>query len=325
MCKGIFHLSSSPMRGLFLIEKAVLVYLVFTLVLLFFLHTEMPHVAEALVLRAKVIVAMVAMWGIYRLAPCDATMFLRVAVQLLFLVSWYPDTFEFNCCFNNLDHVFCSLEASLFGCQPSIEFSRILSGKFAAELFALGYASFYPIIALTVLYYFLCRRRDFLAASAIVMLSFLIYFVIFIFLPVAGPTFYFQAVGIDVVEQGVYPMLGNYFATHADLHLDCLPTPGWSDGVMWNIVESAKAIGERPTAAFPSSHVGMSVVCACLLWRESKVLFFVVLPFVVLMFFATVYIQAHYAIDAIAGLLSGFLIYYILWKMIGRKKSPAKL
>lgn len=38
------------------------------------------------------------------------------------------------------------------------------------------------------------------------------------------------------------------------------------------------------------------------------------LPFYVLMCFATVYILAHYAIDAIAGLITGVAFYFLfLW------------
>ena len=36
------------------------------------------------------------------------------------------------------------------------------------------------------------------------------------------------------------------------------------------------------------------------------------LPFYLLMCLSTVYIYAHYAIDAIAGLITGCLIYYVL-------------
>ena len=35
-------------------------------------------------------------------------------------------------------------------------------------------------------------------------------------------------------------------------------------------------------------------------------------PFYVFLCLATVYIQAHYAIDALAGLVSGTLLYFIL-------------
>lgn len=94
---------------------------------------------------------------------------------------------------------------------------------------------------------------------------------------------------------------------------DCLPTPGYTDGIFYQMVESAKAAGERPTAAFPSSHVGISTILMMLAWRTgNRRMFYVLLPFYVLLFFSTVYIQAHYAIDAIAGLISGILLYAIL-------------
>lgn len=45
--------------------------------------------------------------------------------------------------------------------------------------------------------------------------------------------------------------------------------------------------------------------------RNRRLLYFMA-PFYVFLCLATVYIQAHYAIDAIAGLISGTLLYFIL-------------
>jgi membrane-associated phospholipid phosphatase len=71
--------------------------------------------------------------------------------------------------------------------------------------------------------------------------------------------------------------------------------------------------GERPTAAFPSSHVGITTILMFLAWRtRCKPLFWVMMPFYILMCFATVYIQAHYAIDVIAGWISAIVIYTFL-------------
>ncbi len=79
---------------------------------------------------------------------------------------------------------------------------------------------------------------------------------------------------------------------------------------MLDIVHNA---GERPTAAFPSSHVGVTTVIMLLAAHtRSKGLFFSMLPFYIIMCFATVYIYAHYAIDSIAGLLTGIVIYWVL-------------
>ena len=69
--------------------------------------------------------------------------------------------------------------------------------------------------------------------------------------------------------------------------------------------------GERPTAAFPSSHVGIATVVLWLAWEsKNRKVIYVCLPFAVLLFFGTFYILAHYAIDAIAGLFFGTIFYF---------------
>ena len=87
-------------------------------------------------------------------------------------------------------------------------------------------------------------------------------------------------------------------------------------------MEHAHAAGERPTAAFPSSHVGVTFILLLLAWRSrSWRLTLLVLPFFLLMCLATVYIRAHYAIDVIAGIVSGFLFYIILQAIYSRVES----
>lgn len=170
----------------------------------------------------------------------------------------------------------------------------------------MGYASYYPMIALVVLFYFARRYNEFQRAAFVVMASFFIYYIIFIFVPVVGPTFYYKAVGVDNIASGIFPQLGTYFNTHQE----CLTTPGYTDGFFYGLVENAKAAGERPTAAFPSSHVGISTVCMLLACHTGqRRLAYCLLPFYVLLCMSTVYIQAHYVVDALAGLITGALLY----------------
>lgn len=313
--KELFTLEKKPTKGLLPLEWAILVYLLFTSVLMAVMYTRLHTPGEMFSFRVRVLVLMFAMWGIYRLLPCRLVLLARVVVQMVMLADWYPDTYEFNRCFDNLDHVFCDIEQTLFGCQPSIEFSRLLPWGIVSEPLDLGYFSYYPIIVFTALFYFFCRKQDFMKAVYVIMSAFFLFYAVFIFVPVAGPTFYFKAVGLDVIEQGVFPAIGNYFETHHDLQGDCLPSPGWTGGIFWHLVEVAKWAGERPTAAFPSSHVGVTTVCMLLLWRtRNRKVFFSVLPLAVLMFFATFYIQAHYLIDALAGLVVGVAFYFLAIK-----------
>ena len=179
----------------------------------------------------------------------------------------------------------------------------------------MGYAAYYPMIVVVVLFYFLYRYKDYERAAFVVLASFFAYYLVYIVLPVTGPTFYYNAVGIDNIVNGVFPDVGYHF----NYIQDCLATPGYTDGVFYQMVESAKAAGERPTAAFPSSHVGISTVLMLLAWRTgNRRFFYILLPFYVLLCLSTVYIQAHYAIDVLAGWVTGVALYFaLMW--VGKK------
>ena len=313
--KDIFSLEHKPRKGLLPVEWAVLVYTVLTSLMILFCYTRLVNPDAMVWGRIRVVFTMLLLWIVYRLLPCRLTLFARVVVQMALLAWWYPDTYEINRIFPNLDHIFAQWEQSLFGCQPALLFSAALPYAVFSELMDLGYAAYYPMIGLTAIFYFLWRYKEFNRATFVIMAAFFIYYIVFILVPVTGPTFYFRAIGLDSVAAGVFPAVGNYFNTCQE----CLPSPGYTDGLFYHLVEDAKAAGERPTAAFPSSHVGISTIIMLLAWHaRSRRLFFVLLPFFVLMFFATVYIQAHYAIDALAGLVSGAVIYVVLMLLTRR-------
>lgn len=241
--------------------------------------------------------------------PCRITKMVRIIAQMALLAWWYPDTYEINRMFPNLDHIFAGWEQDLFGCQPALLFAKALPWAVVSELMSMGYFMYYPMIALVSFYYFFCRYYEAERAAFVMLTSFFIYYLIYIYVPVAGPTFYFDAVGISEITKGIFPALGDYFNTHTN----CLPTPGYTDGIFYQLVEDAKNAGERPTAAFPSSHVGVSTICMLLVWHAgNRKLLYVMQPFYIFLCLATVYIQAHYLIDAIAGLISAVVIYFVL-------------
>ena len=97
-----------------------------------------------------------------------------------------------------------------------------------------------------------------------------------------------------------------------------LPAPGDADGLFFNLVKGAQDAGERPTAAFPSSHIGISFILLYLVYPFSKKMFAGLLPFVVLLTLATVYIQAHYLVDAIAGILTSVIVFNLSSFVFGK-------
>ena len=312
--KKIFSIEKKPKRGLYIFEWAMIVYALFTLLLMCFMYTKLQNPVSMLWLRVQSIAIVLALWGVYRMVPCRLTIFFRVLAQIALLGSWYPETFEFNRMLPNLDHVFATWEQQLFGFQPALVFAQKWSHPVISELLTLGYVSYYPLLVIVPLFYFFYRYEQFVKASFIIIASFFLFYVIFIFLPVAGPQYYYLAAGVDNIAQGIFPNIGNYFETHSEP----LPSPGYTDGLFYKILVWFHDAGERPTAAFPSSHVGVVTILLWLAWdTKNRRFFWMLVPFGVLMFFATFYIQAHYAIDAIAGLFTGAIMYFLLQGIYG--------
>ncbi|MBR1388698.1 MAG: phosphatase PAP2 family protein [Prevotella sp.] len=313
--KYLFEIEKKPRKGLLAVEWIIMGYLLLTLLLMLFCYTKIQNPESMLWGRFRIVVTTLALWAVYRMIPCRFTHFCRIGFQMALLSWWYPDTYELNRVFPNLDHLFAGYEQWLFGCQPALLFSQMVSHPIFSELMHMGYAAYFPMIALITLFYFFCRYQEFDRTVFIILTSFFIYYVIFVLLPVTGPQYYYLAAGIDNIAHGIFPNMHDYFQTHSE----ALPIPGYSDGFFYQCVASAHETGERPTAAFPSSHVGVTTILMILAWRShNRKLFFGMLPFFVLMCFATVYIQAHYAVDVIGGWVSAIIIYFglsQLWKL----------
>ena len=317
--KDLFKIEKSPRKGLLPLEWVVLAYILFTTLVLLFTATKNPDMAQLIIGRMRILVITLALWFVYRMVPCRFMIFVRIVVQMALLSWWYPDTYDINKVFPNLDHVFAQLEQDVFGFQPALVFSQNVSSAIFSELMDMGYASYYPMIVLVTLFYFFKRNKEFERTAFVIMASFFIFYVIFVLVPVTGPQFYYKAVGLENIANGVFPNVHDYFMTHTE----CLVSPGYQDGLFYGLVEDAKNAGERPTAAFPSSHVGISTILMLLAYKtKNKSFTLILLPFYILMFFATFYIQAHYAIDAIAGIFAGviiFLVTYNGYKLFGKK------
>lgn len=305
-------------KGLFAVEKVSLAYNLLTSLFILCLLGKLDHPLKMLVDRALIAGMTFLLMYLYRLAPCKFSAYVRIAVQLALLSYWYPDTFEFNSIFVNLDHVFASAEQWIFGGQPAVLFSLHFPQIWISEPLNLGYFCYYPMIFVVFTWYFFCRFRQLEEVSSVIVTSFFLYYLVFIFVPVTGPQFYFPAIGEENVAAGVFPSIGNYFHLHQEL----LHAPGYEHGFFYNLVEDTQQVGERPTGAFPSSHVGIATILMILAWRGSRRLFLCILPFYILLCFATVYIQAHYLIDAIVGFLTAFLFYFLATRLFRHLFRP---
>ena len=107
-------------KGLFAVEKITLIYNLLTSILILFMFQRMDHPLHMLWDRAVIAAMTFLLMYLYRLAPCKFSAFVRIAIQMSLLSYWYPDTFEFNRVFPNLDHLFATAEQWMFGGQPMV-------------------------------------------------------------------------------------------------------------------------------------------------------------------------------------------------------------
>lgn len=290
-------------------ELAQFAYAIFTCVIIMITWTKIDDPSALLWQRVSFLSGTIALWLVYQLWPCRFMILLRIVYLLLMLGTWYPDTYEINKSFGSLDHVFALMDQDIFGCQPSLLFSQYFPSPVVSELMYMGYESYYLFFVVTTIYLYFRSYQQIEKVTLILFGGFYICYCIYDLLPVTGPQYYYLAAGVDNIAQGHLPDIGNYFASTTE----CLQAPGWQDGLFYKLCHAVHETGERPTAAFPSSHVAIATVVMCIVARMRmwRWLLSLAIPYAFLCM-ATVYIYAHYAVDAFAGFAFGIALFFLL-------------
>jgi membrane-associated phospholipid phosphatase len=168
-------------------------------------------------------------------------------------------------------------ELAMFGAQLSMEWWRAMPSRFWSAVLHAAYLSYYLIIVAPAFYF--AWRRNLVALRhfiLVVMSTFVLCYLVFIFYPVAGPYY-------------VFPR----------------PDAWFLDNVFARAVYDTLATGSSYGAAFPSSHVAAAIAATLSSGRGSKALAWSLAVPTALLSIAVVYCQMHYGVDAIAGLLTG--------------------
>ncbi|MGH7530122.1 MAG: phosphatase PAP2 family protein [Gemmatimonadales bacterium] len=202
-----------------------------------------------------------------------------------FLGDWYPllllgalygeiGVLTLDAGFQN-DLAIQRLEEWVFGSQVSYRWIRETANPALSWLLHGCYLAYYAILYASPLGLWMVGRRDASRHTILaVMLTFYLCYVAFLFFPVAGPRYAF-----DAAQNAATDVAPARFASWLLDH-----------GDSWG-------------AAFPSSHVAASVVATGMALRYWRALGLVLLPFTAGLILAVVYGQFHYAVDALAGLV----------------------
>ena len=260
------------------VEIATLVYILITAIYLAVFKAPIIYFGVRL---GAIILILLPAW-LHHLNRNPVVEFFRYFLPFALLSYWYPETYYFNnFIFDNLDHHFVKADQLLFGCQPSLEFSKRLLWNWFSELMYFGYFSYYLIVLGTALWCYQFRKELINKAVFMFVCSFYIFYIMFAILPVMGPQFYFTPPLNEVPDGYLFCKLQRFL----------------------------QAIGEKPTGAFPSSHVGISFTVVIFVAQHCRDLLKYTLPLFVILVFSTVYIKAHYLVDVIGGFAAVAMTY----------------
>jgi membrane-associated phospholipid phosphatase len=272
------------------IDFITFTYLFFTALLIIFSFRALENEWQHLLVRVGMAFSIIALAYLNQQFDFKWVNFFRNAYPLLFITYLYGETdYMNNLLFPNLDSYIFNIEQLVFSGQPSLVFSASFSWRWFSELMYFSYFSYYFLAFLVCFYAYRKKPEFFQKTVFLIILTFYFYYILFIILPVVGPQYFFAEKDVIVPE-------GYLFS---------------------EIVRFLQKYGENPTGAFPSSHVGLSIVFLIIAKKIDTKLFFIIFPVFVFLCMSTVYIKAHYLIDVVAGFISAPILYFcsnMVWK-----------
>jgi membrane-associated phospholipid phosphatase len=173
------------------------------------------------------------------------------------------------------------IEEGVFGGHPFSALAAALPNLALSEFLHFSYLSYYFIIYGPALYlYARGRRAEHQQLVFALLLAFFAHYVFFVYFPVQGPRYLFPAPGGEIAR-------------------------GWFYNLAHQVLEAGSARG----SAFPSSHVGVSVMATAFSFIAMPRIAPVLLILTLGLAFGAVYGGFHYATDAALGLAYGLVLF----------------
>ena len=259
-------------------------YVFITSILIFFSWNQSSNSLELLITRGLIVAGSLGIIYLNSKIKNGVLDLVRNVYPIILSGYFYSETVFYNkFIWQNLDQKLIDIDQAIFGFQPSLEFSKVFSSPWFSELMYFGYFSFYLlIIGFVIIAYYKLKNESESLLFKFTASMFLFYLIFGIF-PAAGPQFYLPTPEKDLPVAFVFDKIMHFIQANA----------------------------EQPTAAFPSSHVGVSIIILLLLRKRVPQYFKIAIPFVCILILSTVYIKAHYAVDVLGGIIIAPIILYL--------------
>lgn len=186
-----------------------------------------------------------------------------------------------------------ALDLSMFGSHLNDHFAILFSWGVLRDFMGFSYLSYYLLILGPPLALALRRREKALSNHTFALITtYLVCFVIYLVLPVLGPRDLAHAAGETARGVG---------------------------GIFGPVINAFFEAGDSLGTAFPSSHCAGSLASALLVRRYFRgAVGWAALVWAGFIILSTVYTNNHYAIDAVAGVLTALLIHKLVFVYLER-------
>lgn len=280
------------------------------LLILLFHGDAFPQWHARVVIQAAILVAVHVLIRCELRSGSRFVRMLRAFYPMILFTFFYTETHVLDDLFvpGPLDGYFIDMEQRIFGAQLSRTFMAGMPWPWLSELFYMFYFSYYLMVLVVGLAIYFRRSEHFFSYITVVGFVFYVCYLTYAFLPVMGP----HGTEAGVIFHGELASVGPR-ATPAVL------TGGPFYRLMAFIYELAEP--EIGGAAFPSSHVAVALTTLWFTWTHFRHWGYVHLVATVGLCLATVYCGYHYAVDVVAGILTGAVLAPLgLW--LYRRSSP---
>ena len=174
----------------------------------------------------------------------------------------------------DIDPALIRLDYLIFGGHPTVMLEKIMN-PYLTDIFQLAYSTYYFIpISFGLVLLLKNRRSEFNKSIFMILFCFYLSYLGYILFPALGPRFYLQHLQTTELQ-------GAFFA-----------------GPMMDLLNRLEGIKRD---AFPSGHTGITLIVLYLAYQYNRKFFWIALPIVSALIFATVYCRYHYVVDVIAG------------------------
>ena len=171
-------------------------------------------------------------------------------------------------------------EEGIFGAQVSRAWWQSSPSRFWSTVLHASYFSYYLVVPAGPIWFLWRGDRHGLERAVLAILTtFVVCYLVFLFLPVAGPYYEFVRPGPEMLDN-------------------------WAARLVYGVLENGSSYG----AAFPSSHVAATLVATGATAIASRGLGVVLAVPSLLLTIGVVYCQMHYAVDALAGIAVAGLV-----------------